>query len=309
MQIGRDVVFFELFGLRRPSAGDEGARRPSGEDLLHLGLAGFGGRETEQAHAPRSRADALLRLGQELADFRSGHQRQGEEGQPAVGLHGCTERDRIADPCHRALEDRVTDAVRLRQRTFRGKRTGLARAVEVRLNLSTECLQDACRVDVLVSQSASASNLLPQRDGRPVVSRLRPRPAEDAVFGPPFLPADRFAAVQSAPLPALRRIEGRFRRQPELLAQHDARRSSQKRRRRRVRPDPPLHPVGDRQPTVQALQEQKRGFLTHSTAGLVALDDHSVKAGLLRGQSAAQAVYLQDHTPSDLPCLLQGLAQ
>ena len=157
-------VFFKLACLRRTTASDNRGSGPDLADLRHLDLTQLSGYETKDAHAPRAPTHFPAGFGQELVNFRAGHQRQGEERQSPVLRHSCGERRRIADASHWSLEDGVTDAVCLSQRRVGSEGLVEMGCVEVGPHLAAERIQNASHVGVLVGQSPGEGNFLPHAD-------------------------------------------------------------------------------------------------------------------------------------------------
>jgi hypothetical protein len=169
--------------LRWATAGDQRDRRC---DLAHHGellLADLRRHEAEDPHAPRSIAEERLRLGQEVTDLGAAHQGEREERQATGG------RDRLGEPCairdagHRALRDRVPEAVLGRERRARRQRLQRGCEPEVPGDRRTDAANELRHGAVSLREAARDATVLTDgQEARREVVAAEPRRIEHGVL-------------------------------------------------------------------------------------------------------------------------------
>ena len=309
VEVGGNAPFLELARLAGTAARDEGEAWRIAVHDFELLLAELGRHEAENADAPGPVPHLCRRVLEELIDLGPAHQSEGEERQAAAVRHRLAERSHVADPRHRPLQDRVTDADGAGERAVRGEGALCSHQAQVVRHPAPERLEDAAGADVTAGEAGREGHPLPERnrsralerstarlDGEPGVmevpgprcpvvecplQRRELRPAtgkEKALPVAAALHDVRLAAIEAGQaFPLSRRPRG-FARQPQLLAENHAGGACQAGGRRAVGTPRAGHPERHRQPLAELLQEDERRHRADLSPRLLGSQDDAVTA-------------------------------
>ena len=172
MQEGRHAGRLQPHRLVGPAARDDRVVRPerrgAGELLVEQRLR----REAEQADAPRTVAEQLLCVGEQLVERCTLEQCERDHRQgAAIGNRG-REIGAIGDPGHRSLHDWQAQPQRAREGRILEDRSCFDGSAQVTVNRLVDCLQHGRQVLELLAPRGGEAGILPNR--QQAVGRIAP---------------------------------------------------------------------------------------------------------------------------------------
>ncbi len=304
MQVGTDAGVFEGPRLIGTAPGDDG------EGWFHLAHFGqllgpqLGLDEPQDASAPRPLARALAGLFEQFPYGGSAQQRQRKERESAVFGYRAREPRHVTHSGHRALEDRVGQAVAGRQRRTRPKGGQTRGGLEPSVRRLANGADDSRHVVESGGQRSGQSRVLAQRPHRRLrfsprdtafertpplggrgggagrayqrAGRRHARAPEETIGCTQFGPGrDRLLALHLLQRGANRQGYGRFGRQQELAIQQHSRRARRQASRGAVGSHTAIRP--DCQPALgqQPLQQNETALFSNPPTRFMTLGDDS----------------------------------
>jgi hypothetical protein len=206
VQERRRALRFERRRLRRPATRDQRDRHADLANHLELRLAHFGRHEAQDADAPRQLADELLGLEHQLANLGAAHQREREERQAAGFGDRRGEPRTIADARHRALRDRIAQAVTRRERCIWRDGPMLRCELEPARDRTGDRTRDAAGRDVHIGERLRERGILADRQQlRVKILAAERRARRDELLDRQVGPREHAARIEDRRLAAIHR--------------------------------------------------------------------------------------------------------